>query len=341
LTAALWGCALVALPPVLDILPPLFLIGVVHLIAALLLLPLAASLARDAAWLMPLAAIVAGTVLVPIIHGGGWTSPGDPVAAVEIAVVATIVAGLAFLGEGVGLATLAGLALGYAGLMLFVAAAAGSGFGPPVFAAGAAIAWALVQAAIRALGRLDGISLAAWLAVYVAIFVFGASYFLEAGQIESLQTLMPVDWIRVGVIAVGAVAIGQSLWFGRLARQTVGSLTPAILAVPVAAGLAAALEAGETPTTPALIGAVLAVAGILIAGRERPIILPVSDHPRYPMSLDDARAVAFAYRDVWQAGRDRRAALSASVMVYRIRYPDVPERDARAFIRDLIQRASG
>ena len=67
------------------------------------------------------------------------------------------------------------------------------------------------------------------------------------------------------------------------------------------------------------------------------------------MNLDDARAVAAAYRENRRgdspdiAGPDIAAldiaALEAAVMVYLERYPGVSESDARSFVSDLIVQA--
>ncbi|MFQ5774228.1 MAG: DMT family transporter [Kiloniellaceae bacterium] len=135
----------------------------------------------------------------------------------------------------------------------------------------AACIWSVANIQIKLMGKIDGITLNAWIGMLAAPQLALASLVLEDGQAAALAT---ADWralMSVLYQAVLVVGFGYGAWYWLLRRYAVNQVMPFMLLVPVFGVLSGAAFLGE-PLTLALIGGgaltVLGV-GIIIVRRPR------------------------------------------------------------------------
>jgi probable blue pigment (indigoidine) exporter len=160
---------------------------------------------------------------------------------------------------------LAGVALGFGGLVLVAApSGAGQGAGLALLAAVGITAGALLA---RLLEDVDVLTLGAWQFLLGGAALAGAAVFVEGAPDISLT------WRFVGALgalAVAATALPYVLWFVELRRSSLTAVTAWTLLVPVAGVVLGVVVLGEGITLLEGIGdAILVVALALVANSGR------------------------------------------------------------------------
>jgi drug/metabolite transporter (DMT)-like permease len=170
------------------------------------------------------------------------------------------------LGESMTPAKVAGLLLGFAGIVVVSAGAfAGHVSGPGVgYAAGGAVAWALGTIAFKqAQQRVD-----AWWAVAVPFLAGGAVLTVAGLAVEGAT----IDWgtrflVALGYAALVGTALAWTLWFSLVAAGEASRASAYVFFVPLVSLLIGALFLGEHLGLSLLAGSALVVLGVFLANR--------------------------------------------------------------------------
>ena len=281
-------------------------------------------------------ALIAGTIQYSLTFTGlTGLDASTAIVVVQLEVPFAVLLSVLFLKDRLGWRRVLGMAFAFAGVMLIAGEPRlHTDTLPMLLVVAGSLAWAIGQVMIKTVSRAGGVTLIAWVAVFSAPQLWLATYLFEDGQAEAIAA---ADWMGWGVIVyLGLVmtAVGYATWYHLLGIYRVSQVMPFLMLLPVTAMTGGVLLLGETVTPVTVLGAAIVIGGVgvISLGRRRP-------RPAHPMTLDDARAVAAAYRASRRAGAFDIAAMEAAVMVYLKRYPEVAETDARIFVSDLIVQA--
>ena len=130
--------------------------------------------------------------------------------------------------------------------------------------------WSIANLQVKLLGKVNGMMLIAWTAVFATPQLLVASFLLESGQLEAVAA---ADWRAFASIAYQAafvVVLGYSLWYWLLQRYEVNQAMPFTLLVPPFAVVASVVFLDETLTLPMVLGGVMTVLGVGIIVLRRP-----------------------------------------------------------------------
>ena len=178
----------------------------------------------------------------------------------------TLGAGL-FLREGLPRWVVIGTAVAFVGVVLI-----GIGTGGSVLGAGLGVVWALLAALTYAAGvlfqkpvlaRLPNAQVV-WLGCAIGMLVCTPF----AGELVADLRSAPVDGV-LGMIWLGAIptALGYTTWSYALARMPAGQLGVSTYIVPPVTIVLGLVLFGEVPTLLAIIGGVVALAGVALSRR--------------------------------------------------------------------------
>ena len=134
----------------------------------------------------------------------------------------------------------------------------------------AAAMWAIANLQVKMLGKVDGMMLIAWTAVFAAPQLLLASLVLEEGHLAALAA---ADWraaFSVFYQAAFVVVVGYGIWYWLLQRHEVNQAMPFTLLVPPFAVIAAVVFLDEPLTLPLILGGAMTVIGVAIITLRRP-----------------------------------------------------------------------
>ncbi len=281
-------------------------------------------------------ALISGTIQYSLTFTGlTGLDASTAIVVVQLEVPFAVLLSAVFLKDRLGWRRALGIAFAFGGVMLIAGEPRlQTDYLPMLLVVAGSLTWAIGQVMIKTVSRAGGFTLIAWVAVFSAPQLWLASFLFEDGQAEAIAA---ADWMGWGVIVyLGLVmtAVGYAAWYHLLGKYDVSRVMPFLMLLPVTTMVSSVGLLGETLTLATLAGAAVVIGGIGVIGIERRP--PGLAHP---MTLDDARAVAAAFRESRRAGGFEIAAMEAAVMVYLKRYPEVAETDARIFVSDLIVQA--
>jgi O-acetylserine/cysteine efflux transporter len=169
---------------------------------------------------------------------------------------------------------LAGVVVGSAGLVLIGWTRGQSGLGWAAVATCvlAALSWAVGNVVARAAGVRAGLSLTVWSAVVVPLPLLALALLVDgpAAVADGLSALGPRALVSTAYTVVLASLVGYGVFTTMLARYPSAVVVPWILLVPVFGMSSAWLLTGERPDPTELVGGLVLLAGVLLAGRARP-----------------------------------------------------------------------
>ncbi|MHA1543720.1 MAG: DMT family transporter, partial [Alphaproteobacteria bacterium] len=177
---------------------------------------------------------------------------------------ATILA-VFFLGERIGIFSLAGTVMAFAGVMVI-------GFDPKALDHFFDLSLVMFASFLYATGaillrRLSGVSvmnLQGWIGLIGMISVLSVSFLLETGQIDAL---VASSWqARGGVIfsALGSSVIGHGGLYFLIKRYPVSTVAPLTLLSQIFAGASGVIILGEVLTTKMILGGILTFGGVAV-----------------------------------------------------------------------------
>jgi O-acetylserine/cysteine efflux transporter len=259
-----WGFGFAFAKAGLGYFPPLLLMGLRFLLAALVL-----------AWFVPvprghflslfIIAFIAATLQYGLTFSGLARMAATPaVLLVQSEVIFGVVIAAIVLREIPSFRQGFGMVAAGGGVMVILGAPAldGQAIGAALVLGGALV-WAFGQVLIRRLdGALSGFQLTAWLGVMAGPQMLLASVLIDGNPLPVMQAAPPAAWFTVLYLGLVMTVIGYSAWYYLLARYPVPVVMPVLLLLPVATICGAVTMLGEIPDPTVLVGGALVIAGV-------------------------------------------------------------------------------
>jgi O-acetylserine/cysteine efflux transporter len=198
--------------------------------------------------------------------------PGLASLVLQAQVMLTVLIAVVQLGERPRRATLAGIAVGTAGLGVV---ALGRTDATPALAfvltLGAALSWALGNVAARRIRSASGLSLTVWSATVVPVPLLLMSLLLDGPHqvVHSVQHLPASALYSTAYTAYLASLVGYGIWNSLLARHPAALVAPFALLVPPVGIATAWVAHGERPGPAETIGGLLLLAGVAVTTLSR------------------------------------------------------------------------
>ena len=259
----IWGMGIVFAKAGLSEFPPLFLMGMRFVVAALLL-----------CWFFPppigqlrvmfILALVSATIQYGLTFtglAGLHASTAALLMQLEVpfsAALATI-----FLKDRLGWKRACGMVVAFIGVGLIAGAPSLRNQLFPAFLVIAGVfTWAVGQVMIKQMTRISGFQLIAWISVFAGPQMLIASLILEGGHLGALKNASLVGWGSVIYMGIVMTALGYAIWYHLLKKYAVNQVIPFLLLMPVTSILGAVLFLGERPSMRILAGGVVVIAGV-------------------------------------------------------------------------------
>lgn len=261
-----WGLNFLAIKYAIDEIPTIFSAGLRFAVVILILFPFLKIIPGKMKQLF-LAAFVIGALHFSILYIA--MAYAEDISSVAIATLtnvpfATILAVL-FLGERIGIFSLAGTIMAFAGVMII-------GFDPRALDHFFDLSLVMFASFLYAIGaillrRLSGVSvfnLQAWIGLIGMVSVLSVSFLLESGQIDAL---VASSWqARGGVIfsAIGSSIIGHGGLYFLIKRYPVSTIAPLTLLSQIFAVASGVIILGEVLTPKMILGGLLTFGGVAV-----------------------------------------------------------------------------
>lgn len=183
----------------------------------------------------------------------------------QLGVPFSLMLGILFLGERIGLPRLIGILLAFGGVVLVAFDPAAAREVPGLLlTAAASFVWAIGTLIQRRLAGVPVRTIYAWIGLIGAVILSAAAILAEPQSVRSLPEMRVGDLGWILFSGIGSTVIGQGGMAWLLQRHPLSTVAPLTLASPVVAVLASSL-AFATPLTPIMIaGGLLAIAGVAI-----------------------------------------------------------------------------
>jgi O-acetylserine/cysteine efflux transporter len=276
----IWGIGFTLAKAGLAQFPPVMLVGLRFGLTAMLLVwfvrPPWRHMGRIA-----LVAAVGGTLQYSLVYMGlSGLDASTATLVIQLEVPLALLVAAIFLKEHLGWRRVTGMVVAFAGLMFIVGEPrVQESIGPLLLVVAAALAFAVAQVMVRALGPVGGLTLIAWVSVWSAPQYLAVSLALESGHWEALTTAAWKDWAIVLYQGIAMNCLGYALWYHLLGKYPVNSAMPFLLLGPVTTMAAAVLILGEQPTWLILAGGVVIISGVAICTVELGRFLPARPRP--------------------------------------------------------------
>lgn len=271
LVMLIWGVNFAVAKTGLAELPPLLMMAVRFSLVAALLVPF---VRRPP---VPLARLFALSVTLGLLHFSlfftGLAGADASAAAIVIQTqmpFAVILSALLY-GDRPGRRRILGMCVAFAGVALvFGRPELESRFLSLLLILGAAVVWAVANFQIKAMGKVGGLALNAWMALFAAPQLVAASALLEDGQ---LAALAHAGWRGYGAVlymALLATIVAYGLWYDLIRKYPMSLAMPFTLLAPVIGVASGILLLGEDFGWRIVVGGLAAVAGVALIVVSRP-----------------------------------------------------------------------
>lgn len=252
-------------------LPPLLLMTLRFLLVAVILLPFVRR-PRGQWRQVFLISVTLGLLHFSLMFTGlSRLDAATAAIAIQLQVPFASILAAIFLGDRLGWRRALGMAIAFAGVGFIAGEPRLQG---QYLALGCVLAaaamWSVANLQVKLLGKVDGMMLNAWTAVFAAPQLLIASLLLETGQLEALAA---ADWRAFASVVYQAalvVVLGYGVWYWLLQRYEVNQAMPFTLLVPPFAVIAAIVFLDETLTLPMALGGGMTVLGVGIIVLRRP-----------------------------------------------------------------------
>ncbi len=265
--AVIWGVNNVAAKIAVEHFPPLMAASMRFAIVLVALWPFLKLPTRDSLKPFLLMLVLVGPLHFGIQNVGLAlaTDLAPMVIGMQLWVPASVLAAAILLREPLRPLRTLGVALGFIGV-------ASMAFDPVIFAqigaltlvSLAACCYGVGAVMVRRIVGLDAWALQAWLALLITPSLALASWGVERGQIESIQT---ANWLEWGCVLFGGVVssiVANALMFRLVQRFEVSRTTPYMLLSPLVGIGLGILVLDDHLTTQIAIGGALALSGVAI-----------------------------------------------------------------------------
>ncbi len=261
-----WGLNFLAIKYAIDEIPTIFSAGLRFALVFLILFPFMRIIPGKMKQLF-LAGFIIGALHFSVLYIA--MAYAEDISSVAIATLtnvpfATILA-VFFLGERIGIFSLAGTVMAFAGVMVI-------GFDPKALDHFFDLSLVMFASFLYATGaillrRLSGVSvmnLQGWIGLIGMVSVLSVSFLLETGQIDAL---VASSWqARGGVIfsALGSSIIGHGGLYFLIKRYPVSTVAPLTLLSQIFAVASGIIILGEVLTTKMILGGLLTFGGVAV-----------------------------------------------------------------------------
>ena len=243
--------------------PPLFLMGMRFVVAAILL-----------CWFFPppagqfgaifIIALVSATIQYGLTFTGlAGLDASTAALLMQLEVPFSAVLATIFLKDRLGWKRAGGMLVAFFGVGLIAGAPS---LRNQLFSAFLVIAgvftWAVGQVMIKKMVNISGFQLIAWISVFAGPQMLIASLILESGHLSSLKNATLVGWGSVVYMGIIMTALGYAVWYHLLKKYDVNQVIPFLLLMPVTSILGAVLFLSERPGIRILIGGAVVIAGV-------------------------------------------------------------------------------
>lgn len=260
----LWGAGFAVIKPVVEHFPPLLMMALVY---AITLVALSGRLrwVRSPWWGLALVAGLGVTVQGGMIYTALGDLPASTtVLLIQLQVPFAVLSAWAVGKERLDGRRLVGMALAFAGVALVVGAPEAAAITPFLLVTGGSLAWGMSQAVVRLVGRDDGRTFTAGIALHALPQLVLASALLERGQVNALRTATLADWAGIATLGLGAYVLAYTIWYDLLARYRVDQIAPFLLLMPSIGVLTSALFLGEHVSWQELAGGAVILGGLAV-----------------------------------------------------------------------------
>ena len=259
----IWGMGIVFAKAGLNEFPPLFLMGMRFVVAAVLL-----------CWFFPppagqfgaifIIALVSATIQYGLTFTGlAGLDASTAALLMQLEVPFSAALATIFLKDRLGWKRAGGMLVAFLGVGLIAGAPS---LRNQLFSAFLVIAgvftWAVGQVMIKKMVNISGFQLIAWISVFAGPQMLIASLILESGHLSSLKNATLVGWGSVVYMGVIMTALGYAIWYHLLKKYDVNQVIPFLLLMPVTSILGAVLFLSERPGIRILIGGAVVIAGV-------------------------------------------------------------------------------
>lgn len=279
LITMIWGFNFAIAKVGLAQLPPIFMMALRWALVGLILAPFVKP-PRDHWRPVFLVSVTLGLLHFSIMFTGlKVLDAGTAAIAIQLQVPFAALLAALFLNDKLGWRRTLGMGVAFVGVAIIAGEPRLAGkYLPLALVIIAACIWSVANIQIKMMGKINVLTLNAWIGVFAAPQLALASLILEDGQGAALAA---ADWRAAGAVvyqAIGAVIIGYGGWVWMLHRYSVNQIMPFMLLVPGFGVLSGVLLLGEA-LTPALIGGgLLTVSGVgIIIVRQPKLVAPEAD----------------------------------------------------------------
>lgn len=259
-----WGFGFALAKSGLDHFPPLLMMSLRFLLAALVMV-----------WFVPVPkgyygqifviSFVAATMQYGLTFSGLARMDATPaILLVQSEVIFGVIIAAVLLKEKPTYRQIFGIGISLFGILTIVGAPSldGQMVGVSLVMSGC-LFWAFGQVLVRRLdGALSGFQLTAWLGVMAGPQMMLASIVIDGNPLPLMMVAPLSAWLTVLYLGLAMTAVGYSAWYYVLARYPVPMVMPLLLLLPVATILGAVTFLGETPDPLVLLGGGIVIAGV-------------------------------------------------------------------------------
>jgi O-acetylserine/cysteine efflux transporter len=269
LVAAIWGLNFVVVAVGLKTVPPLLMLAVRFVIAALpiLVVPRPALSWPHLIAICSTMFILQFALLFMAMARG--MSPGMASVILQSQAVFTPVVASIALKEQPTLRQMTGIAIAVLGMGVVGSTVAAGGITTigVLLILGAALTWSIGNIQLRAAGPQNIVALIVWMSVIPPLPLFAASLLLEGGPAEMAHAVTHMGWTGFGAIlytVVGSTYGGYCGWTYLLKHHRATTIAPFSLLVPIFAAAVSSLVLGERFGETRLLGMALVMAGLAV-----------------------------------------------------------------------------
>ena len=258
-----WGLNAVAAKVGVTYIPPVFFTALRFILVLMCLAPFLKPVPGKWDVLVP-AVFFMGALHFALIFSGAKYSDASTMAIVnQLYVPISVLLAMIWLGETVPLRRWLGIALAFAGVVVFSlnATAAAHRFGVFLLIADA-VSMAIGTVLLRRLAGVSPFVTQAWMAALGVPFLLLTSFVVESGQLASLATAPREAWLALAYTVIGGSLIGHTGYYMLLQRYEVSLVGGMLLIGPAIGVLGGVLILGEPFTPLIVIGAAMTLLGV-------------------------------------------------------------------------------
>ena len=272
LISAAWGGNFVAARIVLDVFPPYMLLTFRFLGMLLILIPFYPKPTIPLKHIAALSALLGSvhfTLMFSALYFG--LDVQHMVISTQLGVPFSCLLGAIFFKDKIGLTRTTGIVISFVGICIIcISPRLLSQLWQFGMACGAAFAWAVANIYMKRLGKINILSVLAWVSVFAVPQLALCSYIFEDGQIDAFYQAGTRIWSAMAYIVIACTIFAFGGWYWLLSRFTVSQVVPYSLLIPVFGFLAVQIFFNEPITIYYIIGGITVIFGVAIITFRRP-----------------------------------------------------------------------